>query len=131
VNFMPLIRIKSLPFEGDVDISLVVCNLSQAVADATGIENHHIMVSWEYLSKGHYSHAGKVAEVQGINTHPLLVDLIAPNFNTEQQIMAMLELIANTISEHVPIAKNNIFINYTPAYSDGVYDEGHIVEWDM
>ncbi|MCW8328537.1 hypothetical protein MD588_06925 [Photobacterium sp. SDRW27] len=128
---MPLVRIKSLPFEQEVQIPQVLSVLSQAVSDAGNIEQHHIMVTWEYLSKSHYAHNGQVADSQPINTHPLLVDLIAPNFNTEKQIAAMLELIANTIAEQVPIAKNNIFINFTPAYSDGVYDEGHVVEWDM
>ncbi|PSW05135.1 hypothetical protein [Photobacterium lipolyticum] len=128
---MPLIRVKSLPFDHDVDVSQVVCSLSQAMSDANDIEPHHIMITWEYLSPDHYSHGGKVTQSQPINTHPVLIDLVAPNFNTEDQIMAMLELIANTLAELVPIAKNNIFINYTPAYSDGVYDEGHVVEWDM
>lgn len=127
---MPLIRVKSLQFDHDVDVSQVVCYLSQVVSDATHIEPQHIMITWEYLPGGHYSHGGKVTQVQPMNSHPLLVDLIAPNFNTEDQIMAMLELIANTIAEQLPIEKNNIFINYTPAYSDGVYDEGHVVEWD-
>lgn len=128
---MPLVRIKSLPFEQEVQISQALQALSQAVADAGNIELHHVMVTWEYLPPSHYVHCGKVADIQAINTHPLLVDLIAPNFNTEEQIASMLELIANTIAEQVPVAKSNIFINYIPAYSDGVYDEGQVVEWDM
>ncbi|MDX1302237.1 hypothetical protein [Photobacterium sp.] len=128
---MPLIRVKSLLFDHEVNVSQVVCNLSQAMSDATGIEPHHIMITWEYLSAGHYAHGGKVTQTQPINSHPVLIDLIAPNFNTEDQIKAMLELIANTVAELVPIAKNNIFINYTPAYSDGVYGDGHVVEWDL
>lgn len=128
---MPLVRIKSLPFEQEVEIPQAIRNLSQAVADAADIELHHVMVTWEYLPASHYAHNGKVAAYQAINTHPLLVDLIAPNFNTEEQIAAMLELIANTIAEQVPVAKSNIFINFTPAYSDGVYDEGHVVEWEV
>lgn len=128
---MPLVRIKSLPFEQEVRIPQVISALSQAVSDAANIEQHHIMVTWEYLAQSHYVHDGKVTDTQPVNTHPLLVDLIAPNFNTEKQIASMLELIAHTIAEQVPIAKSNIFINFTPAYSDGVYDEGHVVEWDM
>ncbi|MGF1728112.1 hypothetical protein [Photobacterium kasasachensis] len=128
---MPLVRIKSLPFDHEVPVPQVISALSQAISDAANIEQQHIMVTWEYLAQSHYAHHGKVAANQPINTHPLLIDLIAPNFNTEEQIASMLELIAHTIAEQVPIAKNNIFINFTPAYSDGVYDEGHIVEWDM
>ncbi|MEJ2766359.1 hypothetical protein VV869_20600 [Photobacterium sp. MCCC 1A19761] len=128
---MPLIRIKSLPFEQESKVAEAVTSLSRAVSDAAKIPLHHIMVTWEYLPAGHYAHHGQVVNNQPETTHPLLVDLIAPNFNTEAQIAAMLELIAHTISEQIPIEKNNIFINFTPAYSDGVYDEGHVVEWDL
>ncbi|OZS41671.1 hypothetical protein [Photobacterium sanguinicancri] len=128
---MPLIRIKSLPFtQQEVPIPQVLNSLSSAISAETEIESHHIMLTWEYIPAGHYVHSGKAVHHQPINTHPILVDLIAPNFNTEQQIASMLELIANTLAEQVPIAKNNIFINFTPAYSDGVYDCGQVVEWD-
>ncbi|UTV29741.1 hypothetical protein [Photobacterium atrarenae] len=128
---MPLIRIKSLPFAQEARVTETVTTLSQAVSDAAKIPLHHIMITWEYLPAGHFAHHGKVVDCQPEATHPLLVDLIAPNFNTEAQIAAMLELIAHTIAEQVPVEKNNIFINFTPAYSDGVYDEGHVVEWDL
>ncbi|WP_299018005.1 hypothetical protein [uncultured Photobacterium sp.] len=128
---MPLVRIKSLPFKQDVAIDQVLTTLSQVISDAGKIEQRHIMLTWEYLVKSHYVHHGTVADVQPNDSHPVLVDLIAPNFNTEVQIAQTLELIANTIAEQLPIAKKNIFINFTPAYSDGVYDEGHVVEWDI
>ncbi|MGF1787665.1 hypothetical protein L4D00_17875 [Photobacterium swingsii] len=128
---MPLIRIKSLPFsQQEVPIPQVLNSLSRAVSAATDIDPHHIMLTWDYIPAGHYVHGGKAVHQQPINTHPILIDLIAPNFNTEQQIASILELIASTLIEQVPVAKNNIFINFTPAYSDGVYDSGQVVEWD-
>lgn len=128
---MPLIRIKSLPFAQTAKVTETVTTLSRVVSDAADVPLHHIMITWEYFPAGHYAHHGKVVDSQPEASHPLLVDLIAPNFNTEAQSAAMLELIAQTIAAQVPIEKNNIFINFTPAYSDGVYDEGHVVEWDL
>ncbi|WP_064607696.1 hypothetical protein [Photobacterium sp. J15] len=128
---MPLVRIKSLPFEQDVAVNQALSALSEAISNAGNIEERHVMVTWEYLSNSHYIHNGKLADYQSETTHPLLVDLVAPNFNTEEEIALMLELIANTIAGSIPISKENIFINFTPAYSDGVYDEGHVIEWDI
>ncbi|GAB6261328.1 4-oxalocrotonate tautomerase family protein [Photobacterium sp. CCB-ST2H9] len=127
---MPLIRIKSLPFAGDVEVNVALGRLSQAISDATQIPQQHIMIVWEYLPAGHYVHGGLQANQQPSNSHPILVDMVAPNFNTEAQIAAMLELIAGNLSKSLPVAQNNIFINYIPAYSDGVYDDGHVVEWE-
>ncbi|KKD00407.1 MULTISPECIES: hypothetical protein [Photobacterium] len=127
---MPLIRIKSLPFAGDVEVNVALSILSQAIADATQIPQQHIMIVWEYIPAGHFVHGGQLANQQPSNSHPVLVDMVAPNFNTEAQIAAMLELIATSLSRTLPVAQNNIFINYTPAYSDGVYDDGHVVEWE-
>ncbi|GHA31008.1 hypothetical protein ACFFLZ_04125 [Photobacterium aphoticum] len=128
---MPLVRIKSLPFAQDVNVPRVLNLLSHALAEANEIELRHVMATWDYMTPHHYAHGGKHVETQPEFSHPILVHLFAPNFNTEEQIAAMLELIASTLSEQLPVDKRNVFINYSPAYSDGVYDEGHVVEWDM
>ncbi|MGF1684451.1 hypothetical protein [Photobacterium minamisatsumaniensis] len=128
---MPLVRIKSLPFAQEVHIPTVLNMLSKVISESSGIELNHVMATWDYLTPHHYAHNGHVVDCQPVNSHPLLVHLVAPNFNTEEQIAHMLELIADSIAKQLPVAKSNIFINYSPAYSDGVYDEGHVVEWDM
>ncbi|KLV10611.1 hypothetical protein [Photobacterium ganghwense] len=128
---MPLVRIKSLPFAQEVDIPTVLSQLSRTLAEVSGISLQHVMATWDFLTPHHYAHNGKVVDCQPAKTHPILVHLVAPNFNTENDIADMLELIAESLSEQLPIDKSNIFINYSPAYSDGVFDEGHVVEWDM
>ncbi|MBC7005542.1 hypothetical protein BIZ37_23575 [Photobacterium sp. BZF1] len=127
---MPLIRIKSLPFAQEVNIPSTLGVLSKAVSETSDIDLKHVMATWDYLSPHHYAHNGKVVDCQPEKTHPLLVHLVAPSFNTEEQIANMLEVIANTLADVLPVAKENIFINFSPAYSDGVYDSGHVVEWD-
>ncbi|WP_305842809.1 hypothetical protein [Photobacterium leiognathi] len=44
--------------------------------------------------------------------------------------MFFIGLIAKDISSNLPINKGNIFISFTPAYSDGVYDHGSVINWD-
>ncbi|MGF1687239.1 hypothetical protein L4C36_11185 [Photobacterium japonica] len=126
---MPLVRIKSLPFAQEVNIPRVLNLLSHALSEANEIELNHVMATWDYLIPHHYAHGGKHVEHQPEFTHPILVHFFAPNFNSEEEIAAMLELIASTLVEQLPVDKRNVFINYSPAYSDGVFDEGHIVEW--
>ena len=126
---MPLVKIKSLPFAQEVNIPQVLNVLTQALSEASKIELRHVMATWDYLTPHHYAHGGKHVETQPECTHPILVHFIAPNFNSEDEIAAMLELIASTLAEQLPVDKRNVFINYSPAYSDGVFDEGHIVAW--
>ncbi len=47
-----------------------------------------------------------------------------------QNTMFFIGLIAKDISSNLPINKGNIFISFTPAYSDGVYDHGSVINWD-
>ncbi|AJR06325.1 hypothetical protein C9J03_13520 [Photobacterium gaetbulicola] len=127
---MPLIRIKSLPFAQEVSIPAALGVLSKTLAETSEIDLKHVMVTWDYLPPHHYAHNGRVVDCQPDRTHPLLVHLVAPNFNTEEQVATMLEVIADTLADILPVAKENIFINFSPAYSDGIYDAGHVVEWD-
>ncbi|PSW20674.1 hypothetical protein C9I98_07455 [Photobacterium sanctipauli] len=128
---MPLVRIKSLPFAQEVELPKVLKTLSKAISESSDIDLHHVMATWDFMTPHHYAHNGNVVDCQPEHTHPVLVHLFAPNFNTEEQIAKMLELIADTLASQLPVSKRNIFINYSPAYSDGVYDEGHVVEWEM
>ncbi|KLV03601.1 hypothetical protein ABT56_18560 [Photobacterium aquae] len=127
---MPLLTIKSLPFAQEVNIPVTLGELSKQLANKCDIPLNHVMVAWEYLPPNHFAHNGRVANCQPQNSHPIVVHLVAPNFNTEEQISEMLEVIASSLAEQLPIAKSNIFITFSPAYSDGVYDEGHVVEWE-
>ncbi|KHT63490.1 hypothetical protein RJ45_11810 [Photobacterium gaetbulicola] len=127
---MPLIQIKSLPFAQEVNIPAALGVVSKTLAETSDIDLKHVMATWDFLPPHHYAHNGRVVDCQPDRTHPLLVHLVAPNFNTEDQVATMLEVIADTLADILPVAKENIFINFSPAYSDGIYDAGHVVEWD-
>ncbi|EAR54671.1 hypothetical protein SKA34_10023 [Photobacterium sp. SKA34] len=127
---MPLISIKALPFDPQIEIDSVLKSLSEKIAIQCQIDREHIMITWEWLSYEHYVHHGAVVDKQQQGSHPVLIELIAPNYYSHENIKFLMELIATDISLNLPINRNNIFISYTPAYSEGIYDQGHVVNWE-
>jgi phenylpyruvate tautomerase PptA (4-oxalocrotonate tautomerase family) len=126
---MPFIHIKSLPLDSAVKVSAVVEGITKDFARGTGIEIEHVTATWSFFSQGHYAVAGKAADQQPENSHPLLVDLLTPDFNDAAQIEKMLLVAAKSISKRTQVAINNIFINHGQAHSGMVFDDGEVVHW--
>jgi hypothetical protein len=127
---VPIIHVKSLPFEQPFDVGAVVEGITKDFAKATGIGLEHITATWEFLSPGHYAVAGKVAQHQPRSTHPVLVDLLAPDFNSPTVGEKMLSSVASSISKRAKVPVSNIFINHRQARSGMVFDAGEIVRWE-
>ena len=126
---MPVIRIKSLPFEKTVNMATVLETVTKTFSADTGINVEHISATWEFLSLGHYVVAGRAAQYQPLDTHPILVDILAPDFNAADVVEKMLTSVAQNISKQTEIPITNIFINFQPAQSGKVFDQGVIVRW--
>lgn len=126
---MPLILIKSLPFLQERDISSIIEGLSKDVSSHAGVDIRHFTVTWEYLKPGHYAVSGESREFQPMNGHPILVDVLAPDFNSCGNKDVILSSIASSLSDRADIPRNNIFISYNQAHSGMVYDAGEIVRW--
>ena len=126
---MPFIHIKSLPFEKPIDVSDVIVGISNDFARSVEVEVEHITVTWGFMLPGHYASAGRISLYQDDNSHPVLVDLLAPDFNTQPQVETMLLATADSISKRAQVSRRNIFINYRQAQSGMVYDAGEIVQW--
>jgi phenylpyruvate tautomerase PptA (4-oxalocrotonate tautomerase family) len=126
---MPFIHIKSLPLDSAVKVSAVVEGITKDFARRTGIEIEHVTATWSFFSQGHCAVAGKAADQQPENSHPLLVDLLTPDFNDAAQIEKMLLVAAKSISKRAQVAINNIFINHRQAHSGMVFDDGEVVHW--
>lgn len=126
---MPFILIKSLPFEKPFDVSAVIEGLSKDFAKGTGIGLEHVTVIWGFLTPGHYAVAGKTAQHQPQDSHPVLVDLLAPDFNAAESIEQMLTNVARSISTRTKVPITNIFINHRQARAGTVLDAGEIVRW--
>lgn len=59
----------------------------------------------------------------------MLVDLLAPDFNSEETVEKMLKTVALSISKRAHIPISNIFINHRQAHSGMVFDAGEIARW--
>ena len=126
---MPFIKIKSNPFEKDMGIPSVIQKVGVEFSQITNIDVEHITVTWEYYLNNHYWYAGKTTEYQDGSAHPILVDLLIPDFNSKEKIDVMLNAIATSLSKHLAIDPNEVFINCSLAKSGMVYDRGQIVNW--
>ena len=126
---MPFIHVKSLPFEPPLRVSAVVEGITQDFAIGTGIGLEYITATWEFLPSGNYAVAGKAADNQPEESHPVMVDLLSLDFNQPAQIEKMLQTVASSISKRAKVPLSNIFINYRSAHSGMVFDNGEIVKW--
>lgn len=126
---MPVIFIKSLPFQQERNISSIIEGVSKDVSDKAGVDIKHFTVTWEYLKPGHYAVSGQSKEYQPMNLHPVLVDVLAPDFNSCGNKDTILNSIATSLSSRADIPKDNIFISYNQANSGMVYDSGEVVRW--
>ena len=91
---MPYIHVKSLPLQNNERIPNAIKRLSRQFEKDTGIEEKHITVTWEILEPDSYSCGGIMQKVQSFETHPLIVDLLIPDFNDHKQIQRMMRSIA-------------------------------------
>ena len=126
---MPFIHVKSLPFEEPFSVSTVVEGITKDFARDTGIGLEHVTATWEFLPSGHYAVAGKAAQHQPQSSHPISVDLLAPDFNSPGDVERMLASAASSISRRAKIPISNVFINHRQAHSGAVFDAGEIGHW--
>lgn len=126
---MPFIHVKSLPFEQAIEMPALVQGLTEDFAEGTGVGLEHVTATWIFLQPGHYAVAGNTSAGQPATSHPVLVDLLSPDFNSQEQIENMLRIVAASISKRTLIPLNNIFINHRQASSGRVFDAGEIVRW--
>lgn len=125
---MPFIHVRSLPIDG-FDPADVVTDLSRDFAEAVDVDVEHVTVTWTIIPPGCYAAAGRNPDSQPETDHPVLGDLLAPDFNTAEDVREMLEAVAAGIERRAGIAKENVFICYRAAASGMVYDGGEIVTW--
>ncbi len=126
---MPVISIKSLPFAEEKNIACILEGISKDVSKSAGVDIIHFTVTWEYLSPGHYAVSGNAKDCQPMEMHPILVDVLAPDFNSCGNKDIILKSIARSLSARAEIPQDNIFIHYCQANSGMVYDAGDIVRW--
>jgi len=124
---MPVINIKSLHFENEVNIPELLKKLNTETARAIGYEQHHIWSYWEFIEPNHYAVAGNLSAITTENTHSPIVNVISFEGKSKEHIERMLKTIAEVLSEELKIDIGNIFITYTEASSGKVFDGGNII----
>lgn len=125
---MPLIRIQSLPFEPPSDMPTVLARISQAFTDKTDISLQYISAIWTFLPAGQYVVAGKIAS-QHVSSHPILVDILVPDFHSKARAAIIVQAAAASIAQHAKLPLEEVFVNLRLAHSGYVFDQGALVEW--
>ena len=100
---MPFIHVRSLPFEEAFDAPHVLEGLAEDFAKGTGIDLEHVTATWEFFAPGHYAVLGRAARHQPPDSHPVLVDLLAPDFNAPAAVEKMLLTVASSLSKRAKI----------------------------
>lgn len=126
---MPFIHITSLPQDEGFETEATVRAVSELFAHGTGIGLEHISVTWRYLEPGHYAHAGQTTDMQQRDSHPILVDILAPDFNDAETVTRMLECTAEAIAECTGVSISNVFVAYRAAHAGRVFDGGEVMDW--
>lgn len=126
---MPFIHIKSLPFKKPLKLHAVLEGVTKDFSKGTGIELEHVTATWEFFPPDQYAVAGSSARRQPSHSHPVLVDLLAPDFNSPTRVKKMLKIVAASISTRTNVPMANIFINARRAHAGMVFDKGQIVVW--
>ncbi|PIE25365.1 MAG: hypothetical protein CSA60_00715 [Neptuniibacter caesariensis] len=127
---MPLICIKSLPFESEVDMPGMIKSITDDFAHGTEIGIEHITVTWEFIPSRQYAVAGLMPATQPQNgSHPIIVDLYAPSFHNSVSVESMLECVAFSVSKRSGVSYSNVFIRYCKIHSGTVFDQGNILRW--
>lgn len=124
---MPVISIRSLPFEKNIDIPFILLKINENASIATGIEVNHIWSYWDFIKSGHYASGSDIADFTGSSKHSPIVEVISFEGKPKDSVEALLTSIAETISTETGIDIGNIFITYREVRSGEVFDGGEIV----
>lgn len=126
---MPFVHIRSLPFDPPMAVEQVVADLSRDFAEAGLAALEHITVTWTFFGPGQYAVAGTTARMQTGAGHPLLVELLTPDFHSQARVETMLRAVAASLSARAGVPLNRIFIHHSQARSGHVFDDGEVVRW--
>ena len=115
---MPFLHVRSLPLGDAFDADAAVRAVSAEFASEAGIVERHVTVSWQTLDA--QSAAGG---------RPILVDVVAPDFNDDERIVAMLRAAAGAVARAAGVDLRGVFAEFRGARSGQVLDGGEIVRW--
>ena len=127
---MPFIHIKSLMQSDASDPQSVMKQLSASFAKEMDVHEKNITVTWDVLKPDYYLNNGQFVMQQPQGSHPVMVDLLVPDFNSQSRIEKMMGCIAELLAITLGIPVGNVFIYCRLASSGMVLDKGEIVKWN-
>ena len=126
---MPVITVKSLPLPDAADLRLLVEAISTDFAREARVEPEHVTLTWQVLAGGAYAVGGRAAETQPEDSHPVLVELLLPDFHGPVAVERMLRAIAQAVAAHARLPIANVFVCARLARSGFVLESGRTVRW--
>ncbi|MDQ4125958.1 MAG: hypothetical protein M3134_10210 [Actinomycetota bacterium] len=126
---MPFVHVRSLPLRDAFDPATALPAISRAFSRDTGVDEEHVTVTWETIAPHHYAAGGVTSAAQPEASHPVLVDVLAPDFNDDERIGAMLRSVAGSVAEAAETTPDNVFVVFHAARSGRVFDGGDVVRW--
>jgi phenylpyruvate tautomerase PptA (4-oxalocrotonate tautomerase family) len=124
---MPVISIKSLPFEKDVNIPEILKKLNAEVANSINYSPDSIWSYWEFITPQYYAVGDKSSEKTTGSTHSPIIEITSFEGKSNESIETAMKTTAKVVSQALGIDIGNIFIVYKEAHSGMVFDGGNIV----
>jgi len=126
---VPFLHVRSLPVGRDFDAADAVRAISAEFAAGAEVEERHVTVTGQTFEPGHYASAGETATAQPVASHPLLVELLAPDSNSDERIERMLEIAAGAVAAQAGVEPDNVFVHFSATQSGRAFDGGELVRW--
>ncbi|MFT5170900.1 MAG: phenylpyruvate tautomerase PptA (4-oxalocrotonate tautomerase family) [Candidatus Marinamargulisbacteria bacterium] len=126
---MPVIQFQSLLFEEPVDMASILASITDKLSETLAINRDHFTLFWTYIQAHHYTVGGESKKFQPRDSHPIMIDVLVPDFHDTDMCKAMLCTLSSALSEETDIPEDNLFINLRFAHSNRVFDQGEVVTW--
>lgn len=123
---MPILKVRGLPQRDPERIRTALSDTCIAIAKVANCQPQSVWATWEELKPGMYVEGSDSADLQPLNTHPPIAELLCFEGRSPEQISSLLTIAAETLSRGLGIP-NHIFMTYQEAKSGRVLDGTGII----
>ena len=108
---MPVLKIKALNSHEPAKVKKALALTTKKISEVHGCEQKYVWAIWEEIKPGFYFEGDQAAEIQPLESHPPICELMCFEGKTAKEIEDVLLAAAKTLSEALGIP-NNIFMTY-------------------
>ena len=109
---MPLIEIRALPQNEQVDPQRVLMAVNRAVASALNAPPEAVWSTWETLAPGSYAVGEDARDVQPRGSHPPIVHVHARR--TPEEWERIVDAVASALAAELGLAEDDVFVTAAP-----------------